>query len=58
MIAMTDDRDDQQEYAELHQQELWEQQMQLDLPAHKRSGYAERIYEMADDLRQQRKEAA
>lgn len=55
---MNDERDEMQELADLYQQELWEQQMQLDLPPHKRSGYAERIYEMADDIRQQRKEAA
>jgi len=29
---------------------------QRDLPAHKRDGYAERMYEMADDLRDRLKE--
>lgn len=53
-----DSRENEEELAQAYQQELWEQQMQLDLPPHKRSGYAEHIYEMADDLRQQQKEAA
>lgn len=53
-----DERDDQQEYAELYQQEQWEQQAERDLPQHKRSGYAERMYEMADDYRKRMREEA
>lgn len=53
---MNDERDDMQEWADLYQQELWEQQMQLDLPPHKRDGYAERMAEAADDLRKRMKE--
>jgi len=31
---------------------------QKDLPAHKRDGYAEKMYEMADDLRKRLREEA
>jgi hypothetical protein len=52
------DRDNEEDAAQAYQQELWEQQMQLDLPEHQRSGYAERVREAADDIRKQLREAA
>ena len=44
--------DDYQEWVASMEHEA----QQRDLPAHKRDGYAERMYEMADDLRDRLKE--
>lgn len=55
---MNDDRDDMQEYAFANQPDLLDTQDELDLPPHKRTGYAERIYEAADDLRKRMREEA
>ena len=44
--------DDYQEWVASMEREA----QQRDLPAHKRDGYAERMYEMADDMRDRLKE--
>lgn len=47
-----DEMASEKESASAYQQYLWErEQDERDLPPHKRSDYAERMYERADELR-------